>query len=212
MKGARGTSSPGTARVVHHVRGRVRLKISHAKGDAEFLERIKQSLSPMPGVRRVDVNPQTGSVLIEYDPAAHSDFHERLERHAAEGDIFDLKPPELSEVDELARRIEREAEFLSARSEVAKSIVDFVKQINVGVKKLSNNAVDLNVLLPLGLAVYSVLELETDVSTPMWVTLGIFSFNSFLTLHTQPPRVDVHAQEVVLNPPAEVAENASAHS
>ncbi|MDQ6707592.1 MAG: heavy-metal-associated domain-containing protein, partial [Acidobacteriota bacterium] len=89
----------------------MRLKISHAKGDLEFLECIKQSISPMPGVRQVDVNPRTGSVLIEYDPAAHGNFHERLERHAAEAAIFDLRPPELSEVDELAMKIEREAEF-----------------------------------------------------------------------------------------------------
>jgi hypothetical protein len=59
----------------------------------------------------------------------------------------------------------------------------FVKGLNADVKRATNNAVDLKVLLPLGLAVYSLLKFEAEMATPLWVTLGIFSFNSFVALH-----------------------------
>ena len=55
----------------------------------------------------------------------------------------------------------------------------------------------MNVLLPLGLAVYSVLELEAEMSTPLWVTLGIFSFNSFVMLHSGPAGQPVNTQEII---------------
>ena len=59
--------------------------------------------------------------------------------------------------------------------------------------------------LPLGLAVYSFVEIGLEASTPLWVTLGIFSFNSFLTLHAPAPNVaapKVHTTaEVCAEPP-----------
>lgn len=137
----------------------------------------------MHGVQSVDINPETGSMVVNYDAGVHDDFHSVLAKHGEENDLFMLAPPKLSEIDELASRIEAEAEFLSQRSETAKAIVDFFKGMNREIKRATNNSVDLQVLLPLGLAVYAFIELEADMATPLWVTLGIFSFNSFVALH-----------------------------
>lgn len=144
---------------------------------------MKQSLSPVAGVRNVDVNSSTGTVVVNYDQTTHPDFAQTLANHGESEGLFSLEPPEVSEVDEIANKLQREAQFLAQHSDMAKSCVDFVSQIDQGLKRATNNAVDLKVLLPLGLAVYAFLELESDITTPLWLTLGIFSFNSFVSLH-----------------------------
>jgi cation transport ATPase len=186
------------ARVTHHVRGRIRLKLHGAKGNRQLLHAIQQKVAPMRGVKQVDVNPATGSVLVHYDAEHHEGFHERLAQHGESEGLFAIEAPELSEVDEMARKIRQEAEFLSAHSETARVIVDAVRSLNRQVKVATGNAVDLNVLLPLGLAIYSFVEVGVEASTPLWVTLGIFSFNSFITLHSHPP-VRVDTQQVIVD-------------
>jgi len=42
------------------------------------------------------------------------------------------------------------------------------------------------VLVPLALAFYSITVIELTAATPMWATLGLFSFNHFLELHAAP--------------------------
>jgi len=176
----------------------------HAKGNLEILNRVKEAISPQPGVRSVEVNPATGSVLVHYDPELHENYQTSLAEHAERTQLFELKPPELTEADEIASKIEAEAEFLAEHSETARSVVKFVKHLNEGIKQATDNTVDLKVLLPLGLAVYTFFEVGTDAVTPLWVTLGIFSFNSFIALHHQAPSVTVDDHKVVVDkePPA----------
>src|ERR1700692_4918761 len=119
------------AHVIHHVRGRMRVKVPGAKGDPSLLQQIKEAISPLSGVRQVDVNSATGSIVVNYDASLHDRFQQQLSVHADQSGLFMLQPPEVSEVDQLARRIEEEAEFLSEQSETAKSMVDFVKRINL---------------------------------------------------------------------------------
>src|SRR5579884_1454702 len=107
----------GRAEVVHHTRGRIRVKVHGGKGNHRLLHEIKRSLAPKPGVRQVDVNPTTGSVIVHYDDGAHPDFHRALTEHGRDTGLFALQPPEISEVDRIAETIQREAEFLAAHSE-----------------------------------------------------------------------------------------------
>jgi hypothetical protein len=200
--------SQRSARVVHHVKGRIRVKLQDAKGNHRFLDSVKQSLSPMAGVRHVDVNSSTGTVVVNYDQTTQPDFAQTLADHGESEGLFCLEPPELSEVDEIADKLQREAQFLAQHSDMAKSCVDFVSQIDQSLKRATNNSVDLKVLLPLGLAVYAFLELESDITTPLWVTLGIFSFNSFVALHHPGAhRMEMDSSEVIQNhPPGQPAE------
>jgi len=155
------------------------------KGRHRALAKIKQSISEMAGVTCVDTNATTGSVLVHYDPNAFEQFQDSLAGHAEEHALFSLKAPELTEADEIADKIEAEAEFLAQHSELARSLLNLVKKLNDEVKKSTRNMVDLKVLLPLGLAVYTFTREDPMMSTPLWVTLGIFSFNSFVTLHAE---------------------------
>jgi hypothetical protein len=171
------------AHIVHHVPGRLRLKVPEAKGNADFLEDVKAALGPIQGIREIEVNSVTGSVLVHYDPENFEGFHEDVHHHASQNDLFAIHQPAITKVDEAVDKIEREAEYLAARSHTARIVVDFLHDLDAKVKQSTNNAVDLKVLVPLALAVYSITVIELTAATPMWATLGLFSFNHFLELH-----------------------------
>ena len=193
------------AQIVHHIPGRLRIKLPHAKGNHLLMRRISESFSPHHGIRRVETNATTGSVLIQYDPQMHHEYERNLTTHAVRENLFAVdSPPEITEFDEKVHRVEAEAEFLAEHSDTARAIFDAVKQLNETVKRETNNLVDLNVLLPIVAAVFSVTEIGLYTATPLWVTLGIFSFNSFVNLHRPPPHqqplIETH-QVTVNNPP-----------
>jgi cation transport ATPase len=159
------------------------LKVPAAKGNAAFLDQVKQTLSPIEGVREIEVNPVTGSVLVHYDPEDFDNFHTQVHHHASQSEIFAVHPPRVTKIDDTVEKIEEEAEYLASRSHTARVVVDFLHDLDVMVKKSTNNLVDLKVLVPLGLAAYSIAVIELTAATPMWATLGLFSFNHFLELH-----------------------------
>jgi hypothetical protein len=186
------------AHIAHHVPGRLRFRIPDAKGNPERLEQARAALEVLEGVRSVEVNSFTGSVIIEYDPEDYEDFHHEVCRHCIQEDICNLhshalvstsvsdRPtaPRLGKVDDTLDKIENEAKFLASRSTSAKVVVDFLRDCDVKVKQITNNGVDMKVLVPLALAAYSIVVMELTAATPMWVTLGLFSFNHFLELHS----------------------------
>jgi hypothetical protein len=136
--------------------------------------------------------------VVHYDETMLPDFAQTMANHGESEDLFSLEPAELSEVDAIANKLEREAQFLAQHSDVARSAVNFVSQIDQALKKATGNTVDLKVLLPMGLAIYAFLELESDITTPLWITLGIFSFNSFVSLHHPAGhRMEMDSAEVI---------------
>jgi len=179
----------------------MRVKLPHAKGDRALLERIKESISPLPGVRSIEVNPTTGSVLVHYDPNDYEHYAGQLTAHGERENLFMLGPPELTEADDLAAKIEAEAEFLAEHSETARTVVNLVKDLDQAIKRETNNSVDLKVLLPLGLAVSAFLELGSALAPTLWVTLGIFSFNSFVSLHRPVATEHTDRHDVIFDTP-----------
>jgi hypothetical protein len=175
------------AKVVHNVRGRMRIKIPAAKRKPHLLKHIRESVAAVSGVHEVHVRSAANSLVVHYRGASPAEFWEMLAEHGRFTDLFDLAPPEIAEMDLLVRDVEREAEHLASRSELARSIVDAAKSLNSAVKRATDNNVDLKVLVPLGLAIYTLLEFDAEASTPLWVTLGIFSFTSFVSLHPPAP-------------------------
>ncbi len=57
-------------RVVHAMPGRVRLKVDKVKGNPAFAHKAQEKLGQMPGIKKVETHPLTGSVLVYYDAAA----------------------------------------------------------------------------------------------------------------------------------------------
>ncbi len=57
---------PVKARLVHRIPGRVRLRIEGERPEIGALERMADAIADMPGVRRVDIRTDTGSILIRH--------------------------------------------------------------------------------------------------------------------------------------------------
>jgi hypothetical protein len=174
------------AHVAHHTRGRLRIRVPSAKGHAAALEMIKQSLAKVHGVTEVLVNDAIGSITIHYDPQHHGEIEKRLASDSSHQDVVSVQPPpKLEDLEELDKMLAHEAEFLAEHSDSAKVIFDFINGLDQSVKRYTNNAVDFMVIAPLAVAVGAFLELGITASTPVWLTLGLFSFNHFISLHSR---------------------------
>src|SRR5262245_13021584 len=96
--------------VAHQVPGRVRMKIPGAKGNPEMLQQIAETFAAIPGIEEITVNPHTGSLVMRYDTDQHDEFHDHFQQHHGHR-ASGYRPP-ATEIDDLANRIEEEAEFL----------------------------------------------------------------------------------------------------
>lgn len=166
-------------KIEHQTAGRVRMKVPAAKGNPELLAEIGKTFGVLPGVESVTLNPTTGSLVLHYDHAQHDDFHKHLHSHCEEHHCCAPPPTEL---DELATRIEREAEFLAEHSHAAHMIVHVCKRLDREIKVRTNNVVDLKIGLAGGIIALTLLELGASAATPVWLTLGVFTLNHFVEL------------------------------
>jgi hypothetical protein len=173
------------ARIEHKVRGRIRMKVPHAKLDPEALEFYREAFAGIPGVRSINTKPDTGSIVIHYDPNRENEFQRHFQQRSDEHlSMAEPTVPPDDEVDKLAGKIAAEAEFLAAHSRLARSTVDLCKALDRELKLSTGNNVDLKIVLAVGLAAYTFLEIGGTAATPMWVTLALFSLNHFVELHT----------------------------
>src|SRR5689334_13348950 len=69
----------GGIELLHATSGRIRIRVPDIKGNPPLAREIQQQLSGFRGVRRVEANPVTGSVLLLYDPAAAHSVEELAE-------------------------------------------------------------------------------------------------------------------------------------
>ena len=169
-------------RMEHQTLGRVRMKFSSAKGNPQLLDEIGKKFAGIVGVESCEVNPITGSVVLLYDKRRHNDFHDDLSRHCEEHHGGATPRPPGTQLDEITRKIEDEAEFLAEHSHAAKSVVHICKYVDRHVKLATGNTIDLKIGLAGGIVALSLLEMGAFAATPVWLTLGVFSLNHFVEL------------------------------
>lgn len=174
------------AKLAHHVPGRMRVKLPNAKGDAELLEEVRRSLAIVPSIHDVEINGATGSVTIHYCPDTHPELHKSIDQHQ-ELFVVAHHAPE-TKLDEMTHMIEEEAEFLAEHSHTARIVVDFCSNLDRQLKQATGNSLDLKVLVPLGLAAVTFVEIGATAATPVWVTIGLFSLNHFVELQAHQGR------------------------
>jgi hypothetical protein len=186
------TAAPARApkikiKIAHQVPGRIRMKVAGAKGNPEQLEEIRQTFGLIPGIEGVDVNPDTGSIILRYDPDQHDDFHAGFHHHCNHhhGHLDGLRRPPTNEIDALASKIEQEAEFLAAHSESARAVVDFCKRADKEIKVATGNMLDLKMVLAIGVVGFTIFEVGATAATPVWVTLTLFGLNHFIEMQAE---------------------------
>jgi hypothetical protein len=170
------------AKMAHHVPGRLRVKIPAALGNDNVLESLKQAFASVPGVDTVAVRPASGSLILHYDPKLNAEIKTKFANWTHEQITMDRVVPG-DEVEDVARIIQAEAEFLASHSKSARAAVDLVRKIDLEIRTSTGNAVDLKTVVVAGLAVAALIGLGIEASTPMWVTLALFVVNHLLEQH-----------------------------
>ncbi len=186
-------------KIEHQTKGRVRMKVPAGKGDPELLQKIGQTFSGIPGVQRITANPTTGSLVLHYDQGQYESFQRHLRGQM--NDSSSAPPP--TQFDELANKIQREAEYLSEHSQTARMVVHICKRADHEIKLRTNNLLDLRIGLAFVVMGLPLIELGASAATPIWLTLGVFSLNHFVELqrhHELEEKVDSQAPVVLKTP------------
>jgi hypothetical protein len=182
--------------IVHHVPGRLRIKVMDAKANAEFFSNLKKAVAAVPGVDCVRVNPLSSSIVIDY-PAADAAFHFKLLDSAEVKSWLTLDQQD-SLTALIDQAVAKSIPYSEQHSRIAEAIVSVAEHLDIGLRKASNGYLDLKVLLPLGIAVGTSLHKARGRGTPMWITLSTFAFNSFLSMHHQ--RIDMPIVQIFPRP------------
>ena len=163
--------------VVHAMPGRVRLRISKVRDNPAFAQKAQDKLGRVPGVKRVEVKPLTGSVLIFYDAAVLL----AAGAMAALTDGFSELFPELG-AEALNLGIESLVHILSGGEKDTPSgnFTDSMGKINAQVARLTGGY-DLKLLIPMSFLFFGVRSLMTSekVAAPAWYDYLWFAFASF---------------------------------
>jgi Heavy metal associated domain 2 len=178
------------AKVAHHVPGRLRVKIDAA--NPALLESVKQAFAGVPGIDAIIVKPDSGSLVLHYDPRLEAEIEARFATHSrGHVEVGGERPGD--EIEALARKLEAEAEFLAGRSQWAHAAVEFFKQFDRQIRAATDNTIDLKIVLTLGLAVVTLVGVGAAAATPMWITLVLFALNHFIEQHPLPAPATVTA-------------------
>lgn len=163
----------GNIEILHAIPGRVRLRVGGLKRDPGSAREIQDRIADHPGVRQVEANPVTGSVVIHFDPAAGTpgEFlrqvvpeHVAAEWEAAPAQAFDGSPRGFAPAGRIAglfRQVDRRVEA-------------------------TTGGLDLKVLLPVALFLFGMRALlapKKKLALPTWYDLLWFAFGSFVALN-----------------------------
>jgi hypothetical protein len=174
--------------VVHTMPGRVRLKVDKVKGNPAFAQKAQDKLSRVPGIKSVEAQPLTGSVLVYYDAAAL----------LAEGALAALTDgfaelfPEIGAdalhvgLDSLLTRLASGGPPQNAAtpSRAALNLTESLAAINSGVGRITGG-LDLKLLVPMTLLFLGARSLWTSkkMAVPAWYDFLWFGFSSFVLLN-----------------------------
>jgi hypothetical protein len=171
------------AHVASHTPGRVRVRVHHPHRHPQLLNDVRERLEKTPGVDQVEVNPDSGSVLVHYDHHASS-----------MGDILGT----LRDVGMIMGTVGGADELPEAEggdeggghSTTAMSLVDTIDDLDRRLSKMTGRTVDLKLLFPLALGALGVQSAVRNgiglSEVPAYVLIW-YAFDSFWKFHRAAP-------------------------
>jgi copper chaperone CopZ len=172
----------------------MRIRVTGAReSQTEFFSAVQRAIKGLQGVQSVRVNPASSSIVIGYSPA-DTVFYVRLQDDPTVNSWLRLDGGEdlFGEIEEAVTAGSR---YLRSHSRVAEAIVSAAEDLDSNLRRASDGYLDLKVLLPLGVAAASSMHKARNRGTPMWLTLGTFAFNAFLSLHRH--RIDTPMVQII---------------
>jgi hypothetical protein len=167
---------------VHAIPGRIRLKVASVRDNSPLASELRHRLAAIPGVKQVEANPRTGSVLILYDavamaaPAALRGLAEPLTQLFPGLDLNDVQAWVTS------TNSSRPAPSL------AQGVAGFFASFNQKIDTATGGAADLKILLPLGLFVLGIRSLLSSEKRllPTWYDFFWFALGTYFMLNPRP--------------------------
>lgn len=147
------------AQVSHQIAGRLRVRIPSRKGDAKYLDSIKNEFSGIKGITGVEINPMTGSVLFHLGDISLKTITD----HALSRGFFRLQEPVASPVG-LQQRMTGAFEGFN----------DKMKSFTGGELDIAG----LSFLFLVGAGLYQIRQ--GNFAAPAWYTAFWFALNIFL--------------------------------
>jgi hypothetical protein len=171
----------GSVELLHATPGRIRLRVPEVRSNPALAREIQEQLSGYQGVRQVEANPITGSVLVLYDLKAASSVVELARLFvpalALDESALGFAPvPSAGDADAGARA--------EPSASMAESIVRHFRNLNEDVSAATGGP-DLKVLLPMTLFVFGVkgLVFSKKPAVPTWYDFLWFSLGTFMMLN-----------------------------
>lgn len=160
-----------TADLLHHVPGRLRLRIRDSRGNPAGLETIHTALAGLSGVRRIETNPTLGTMVIQYDSALFAEFPGALEEYASQYELFAMPCPDTE----------------PCISDADRSISRAFSNLNRSIQEALGNAINLKELAPIAVAIYGFLFVDRNVAAAQWLNWLQFALDTYIDLHEGEP-------------------------
>ncbi len=173
---------PDSARVVHHVPGRMRLRFDRGVNVGSAADRLRSSLAEHTGIQAVEPRPQSNSVIVRYD-AAVMDIQRMLDEGfpAAAVELLEAVPPAIARV--------------ASGTAVGRVVVKAVDRANTRLDRATGGLLDFRDVLPLSLFGLSIRRLVQAGFEPVpWYNLLYYSFSTFSMLHGEAPAHHNHPE------------------
>lgn len=167
------------AYVHHHIPGRLRIRVPAAKGEESLLRELSSAIAKSPGIIEVDYNQLTGSILIQYSPQKHRNL-DSLDAGLSASAVPIVMNKEIRAEHSTH---DRERHRRGRRSIAAIKVDSFFSQLDNEIRSVTDDELDLKFILPLVVGALGIFSLRYSSTTPLWLTLLIFAFHSFLGLH-----------------------------
>jgi hypothetical protein len=192
-------SDNGGIELLHAIPGRIRLRVPEIKGNPARAREVEQQLSGLKRLRRVEVNPVTGSVLMVHDPDDSDLIAElgRLFETGRELAAVLASPDPMEEIED------------AVTVSLVEGIMSNLRAVNANLRA-TTGGLDLRILLPVAMILLGFKALVTERERrPAWYNYFWFAFGLFCTLNRQVTSVNVAVSDAA-GEPATVHANGAA--
>jgi len=171
------------ARVASHTPGRLRVRVHRSHRDPNALQEVASQLADQPGIHHVEVNADSGSVLVHYDHEKRSmdDVVGCLEDVGVLiGSVLEAGGDELPDVG---------GGEDSGHSTTAAGVVGTVSDLDRRLSELTGRKVDLKLLFPVALGAIGVRAAIANgigfSEVPAYILIW-YAFDAFWKFHQRP--------------------------